>query len=97
MSGHQELTVWDASSHGKLENAHLDAGGTGLCDGVPAGRQAGGGLGGACGLGYITAPDDGIVGAIGSDDFEIEIAGVRYPALASLKPLYDPSNARIKI
>jgi len=55
------------------------------------------GLGGACGLGYITAPDDGIVGAIGSDDFEIEIAGVRYPALASLKPLYDPSNARIKI
>ena len=43
------------------------------------------------------APDDGIVGAIGSDDFEIEIAGVRYPALASLKPLYDPSNARIKI
>lgn len=55
------------------------------------------GLGGACGLGYITAPDDGIVGAIGADDFEIEIAGVRYPALASLKPLYDPSNARIKI
>lgn len=54
-------------------------------------------LGGACGLGYITAPDDGVVGAIGSDDFEIEIAGVRYPALASLKPLYDPSNARIKI
>ena len=55
------------------------------------------GLGGACGLGYITAPDDGVVGAIGADDFEIEIAGVRYPALASLKPLYDPSNARIKI
>lgn len=55
------------------------------------------GLGGACGLGYITAPDDGVVGAIGSDDYEIEIAGVRYPALASLKPLYDPSNARIKI
>ncbi len=39
----------------------------------------------------------GVVGAIGADDFEIEIAGVRYPALASLKPLYDPSNARIKI
>lgn len=55
------------------------------------------GLGGACGLGYITAPDDGAVGPIGADDFEIEIAGVRYPALASLKPLYDPSNARIKI
>ncbi|MFM8500085.1 MAG: FAD-dependent oxidoreductase [Chakrabartia sp.] len=55
------------------------------------------GLGAACGLGYVTDPDDGVVGPIGADDFEIEIAGVRYPATASLKPLYDPSNARIKI
>ena len=55
------------------------------------------GLGAACGLGYVTDPDGGVVGPIGADDFEIEIAGVRYPATASLKPLYDPSNARIKI
>jgi 4-methylaminobutanoate oxidase (formaldehyde-forming) len=55
------------------------------------------GLGGACGLGYVTAADGGVVGPIGADDFEIEIAGIRYPATASLKPLYDPSNARIKI
>ena len=54
-------------------------------------------LGAACGLGYVTAADGGVVGAIGADDFEIEIAGVRYPATASLKPLYDPTNARIKI
>ena len=54
-------------------------------------------LGAACGLGYVTAADGGVVGAIGADDYEIEIAGVRYPATASLKPLYDPTNARIKI
>ena len=54
-------------------------------------------LGASCGLGYVTAPDGGVVGPIGADDYEIEIAGVRYPVTASLKPLYDPSNARIKI
>jgi 4-methylaminobutanoate oxidase (formaldehyde-forming) len=54
-------------------------------------------LGAACGLGYVVDPDGGVVGPIGADDFEIEIAGVRYPAIASLAPLYDPSNARIKI
>ncbi len=54
-------------------------------------------LGAACGLGYVTAADNGVVGPIGADDYEIEIAGVRYPATASLKPLYDPTNARIKV
>ncbi|MFM5886086.1 MAG: FAD-dependent oxidoreductase [Novosphingobium sp.] len=54
-------------------------------------------LGAACGLGYVTAADGGVVGPIGADDYEIEIAGVRYPATASLKPLYDPTSARIKL
>jgi 4-methylaminobutanoate oxidase (formaldehyde-forming) len=54
-------------------------------------------LGAACGLGYVTAADGGIVGPVEVDDYEIEIAGVRYPATASLKPLFDPNNARIKI
>ncbi len=54
-------------------------------------------LGSACGLGYVTAADGGVVGPIGADDYEIEIAGVRYPAAASLKPLYDPTSARIKV
>ena len=54
-------------------------------------------LGAACGLGYVTAADDGVVGPIDADDYEIEIAGVRYPVTASLKPLYDPAGARIKI
>jgi heterotetrameric sarcosine oxidase gamma subunit len=54
-------------------------------------------LGAACGLGYVTAPNGGVVGPIGADDYEIEIAGVRYPATASIKPMFDPTNARIKI
>ena len=53
-------------------------------------------LGAACGLGYVTAADGGVVGAIGADDYEIEIAGVRHPVTASLKPFYDPTSARIK-
>jgi len=53
-------------------------------------------LGAACGLGYVTAADGGPVGAIGADDYEIEIAGVRWPATASLRPLYDPINERIR-
>ncbi len=53
-------------------------------------------LGGAIGLGYVTGPlaldPAEIEGAV----FEIEVAGVRVPAQASLKPLYDPNNRRIR-
>ena len=28
--------------------------------------------------------------------WEVDIAGVRYPATVSLRPLYDPKNERIK-
>jgi 4-methylaminobutanoate oxidase (formaldehyde-forming) len=53
-------------------------------------------LGAAVGLGYVTAPSGALHGAIGPNDYEIEVAGVRYPAIASLRPLYDPKNERIK-
>ncbi len=50
-------------------------------------------LGGAVGLGYVDVPADGdVLGAA----YEIEVAGTRYAATTSLKPLYDPTNARIK-
>jgi 4-methylaminobutanoate oxidase (formaldehyde-forming) len=48
-------------------------------------------LGAAVGLGYVTG-----TGPIAADGFEIEVAGVRHPAIASLRPLYDPKNERIK-
>jgi glycine cleavage system T protein len=53
-------------------------------------------LGAAVGLGYVRVPAGDAGGAIGADDYEIEVAGVRHRATASLRPLYDPKNERIK-
>jgi 4-methylaminobutanoate oxidase (formaldehyde-forming) len=47
-----------------------------------------------------TSPDPAPLGAapaaIGADNYDIEVAGTRYAAVASLQPLYDPRNERIK-
>ena len=53
-------------------------------------------LGGAVGLAMIEpcAPVDGAYLAAGN--WEVDVAGKRYPALVSLKPLYDPDMKRIK-
>ena len=53
-------------------------------------------LGAAVGLGYVTAAQGGTLDAVDPDGYEIEVAGIRYPATASLRPLYDPRNERIK-
>jgi 4-methylaminobutanoate oxidase (formaldehyde-forming) len=54
-------------------------------------------LGGAIGLGYVpTRPDETADEVVGSR-YDVEVAGQRVPALASLKPLYDPTNSRIRI
>jgi len=50
-------------------------------------------LGAAVGLGYVTVAAGA---AVEPDGYEIEVAGVRHPATASLRPLYDPKNERIK-
>jgi glycine cleavage system aminomethyltransferase T len=52
-------------------------------------------LGAAVGLGYVSVRQ-GSSDAIGADDYEIEVAGIRYPAIASLRPMYDPQNECIK-
>lgn len=53
-------------------------------------------LGGAVGLGYVPCkgqkPDEML-----SSTYEIEIAGKRYSADASLKPMYDPKSERVKV
>ncbi len=52
-------------------------------------------LGGAIGLGYV--PCKGENGeALLAPDYEIDIAGVRVRAKASLKPLYDAQGARLR-
>jgi len=54
-------------------------------------------LGAAIGLGYVEWPaGQASPGDLGADEFEIEIAGVRYPANASLRPMFDPENSRIR-
>ncbi len=53
-------------------------------------------LGAAVGLGYVSVPD-GVEAAFADDvGYEIEVRGRRYPARASLRPLYDPKNARVR-
>jgi 4-methylaminobutanoate oxidase (formaldehyde-forming) len=51
-------------------------------------------LGACIGLGYV-AVDPGTEG-IPDGSFEVEVAGVRVPAEASLRPFYDPGNQRIR-
>jgi 4-methylaminobutanoate oxidase (formaldehyde-forming) len=53
-------------------------------------------LGGAVGLAMVES--DGPVDAafVGSGRWQVQIAGRHYPAVASLRPLYDPKNLRIK-
>jgi glycine cleavage system aminomethyltransferase T len=52
-------------------------------------------LGAAIGLGYVTAPPGGM-NSVRPDDYDIEVAGIRYAATASLRPMYDPYNESIK-
>ena len=53
-------------------------------------------LGAAVGLGYVTH-DGGVDAAfVREGSYEIEIAGRRIPATASLRPMYDPKGERIR-
>jgi len=53
-------------------------------------------LGGAVGLAMIETGEPVTADVINSGTWEIDVAGVRYPAVASLRPMYDPDNSRIK-
>lgn len=53
-------------------------------------------LGGAVGLGYVPC-QGGSEADVLSSSYEIEIAGERFAAEASLKPMYDPKAERTKI
>jgi glycine cleavage system aminomethyltransferase T/glycine/D-amino acid oxidase-like deaminating enzyme len=54
-------------------------------------------LGGAVGLAMLRAPVPIDARYLEAGRWEIDIAGRRYPALASLRPLYDPENKRIRM
>ncbi len=53
-------------------------------------------LGGAVGLMMLEAGEPIDQAYLDKGTWDIEIAGKRYPAMASLKPLYDPENKKIK-
>ena len=71
-------------------------------DGVPVGdiRAAsyGHSLGGAVGLSMVAPKCGSAVSKSYLDGgvWEVDVAGTRYPATASLRPMYDPQNSRIK-
>jgi glycine cleavage system T protein len=52
-------------------------------------------LGGAMGMGFVENEDGATRDFINSGKYEIDIAEVRYPAKASLTPMYDPKGERI--
>ncbi|ESW87911.1 FAD-dependent oxidoreductase [Mesorhizobium sp. LSJC269B00] len=53
-------------------------------------------LGGAIGLGYVPCQGESEADLLASS-YEIEIAGERFPAEASLKPMYDPKAERTRM
>ena len=54
-------------------------------------------LGGAVGLGMVEAPEGKIVddAFLQSGKWEVQIANDKFPAVCSIRPLYDPDNKRI--
>jgi len=52
-------------------------------------------LGGAVGLGYVPCKGE-TTDQLLSSTYEIDVAGTRVPARASLKPLYDPKSERVR-
>ncbi|MGZ4793168.1 MAG: GcvT family protein, partial [Ilumatobacteraceae bacterium] len=53
-------------------------------------------LGGAVGLVMVEAGEPVTSAYLSSGTWDVEIAGCRHPARASIRPLYDPDNIRIK-
>ncbi len=53
-------------------------------------------LGGAIGLGYVPCAGESAADLLASS-FEIDVAGTRVTAEASLKPMYDPKSERVRV
>ena len=54
-------------------------------------------VGGAVGLVMVEAGEPLNQAYVEGADWEVEIAGRCYPAIASIRPLYDPQMLRVKI
>ncbi|MGD8750962.1 MAG: FAD-dependent oxidoreductase [Anaerolineales bacterium] len=70
-------------------------------DGVPVGYIMAGGYGHTLGASVGVGPVENKRGTVSADfvkngTYEIDIAGVRYPAKVSLRPMYDPQLKRVR-
>jgi 4-methylaminobutanoate oxidase (formaldehyde-forming) len=70
-------------------------------DGNPVGNIMAGGYGHTLGASVAVGPVENegetvTVDYIKSGSYEIDIAGVRYPAKASIRPMYDPNLTRVR-
>lgn len=54
-------------------------------------------LGGAVGLAMIEGGEPVTAAYLADADWEVDIAGTRYPALVSTRPLYDPGSGRVRM
>ncbi len=54
-------------------------------------------LGAAIGMGYVRHPEGVDADFVTSGRYEIEVACERFPARASLRPLYDPRSERVRM
>jgi sarcosine dehydrogenase len=69
----------------------------GICVGYTTSGSYGHTLGGAVALGYVRNPDPITPEFLKSGRYAIDVGGVRFPARASLAPLYDPKNEKILV
>jgi glycine cleavage system aminomethyltransferase T/glycine/D-amino acid oxidase-like deaminating enzyme len=53
-------------------------------------------VGGAVGLMMVEAGEPAVAAYFESGTWAVDIAGKSYPAIASMKPLYDPANEKVK-
>jgi 4-methylaminobutanoate oxidase (formaldehyde-forming) len=53
-------------------------------------------LGGAVGLAMVTSNEPVSRDWVNAGTWEVDIAGQRFPAKASIRPMYDPTASRIK-
>ena len=53
-------------------------------------------LGGAVGLAMVEAGEPATPAYVTDAVWDVDVAGTRYPAIASIRPLYDPKMERIK-
>ena len=54
-------------------------------------------VGAAVALGYVNDPAGVDAAYVASGRFEIEVAGERFSARASLSPVYDPKSLRVRM